>query len=124
MNSRLNKLIQMQSILSKKANEAREAQRKLAKEKRSLARQINQETLMQMALSIQQTGFPIDNLSLITGLAIYGKELLSKQNDPTIKAEIVSYMERYDRFMKETKPKSTEVETDENKVLEDGDDEE
>ena len=124
MSSRLNKLKQMQTILSKKADEAREAQRKLAKEKRSLARQINQETLMQLALSIQQTGFPVDHISLITGLAIYGKELLSKQDDSNIKAKIVSYMERYDRFIKEKKPQNAEIKADENEVLEDGDDEE
>ena len=74
-----------------------------------------------MLFRSQRTGFPIDNLPLIVGLALYGKELLAKQDEPTGKTEIISYLERYDRFVKETKEKDK---TEENTVFEDGDDEE
>lgn len=124
MNSRLTKLQKMQTILSKKAKAAREAQRKLNQEKRSLMKQINQETLMQLALTVQKTGFPIENLSLITGLAIYGKELLAKQDDPAVKAEIVSYMKRYDQFVQELKKHPEEATSDAEDFTENGDDDE
>lgn len=126
MNNRLDKLKRMQAILKKKANDAKEAQRKLDKEQRTLVKEINKETLMHMAHTIESTGFPIDNISFITGLALYGKELLDKQDEPEAKATIVSYMKRYDAFAKENedKEKGDDSPIEENQPTdeEDGDD--
>lgn len=125
MSNRLDKLKRMQAILKKKAKDAKEAQRKLDKEKRNLAKEINKETLMFMAQTIEETGFPIENISLITGLALYGKELLEKQDDPAVKEEIISYMKRYDQFAKENEKEEADALSDEDDMAtddENGDD--
>ena len=103
-----NKLIRLQKmndILAKKIDEARKAQQDFLKEQRSLVKEINQEKLLNIGTEIQRVGFPIDKLSLILGLALYGKELLDNDSNEESKKTILSLMERYQKYEKEQEAK-------------------
>lgn len=103
-----NKLIRLQKmndILAKKIDEARKAQQDFLKEQRTLVKEINQEKLLNIGTEIQRVGFPIDKLSLILGLALYGKELLDNDSNEEAKKTILSLMERYQKYEKEQEAK-------------------
>lgn len=120
MNKKLTKLQDMQKILNQKVEAAKRAQRNLNREKRNLKKQLMQETLMDLAVMIQKTGYPIENQAVIVGMALRGKELLKKANRPEYpeaKNEVLGYMKKYDEFLaalkqKESKEESTVVNDD------------
>ena len=120
MNKRLSKLHDMQKILNQKVEAAKRAQRNLNREKRTLKKKLMQETLMDLAVMIQKTGYPIENQALIVGMALHGKELLKRadrEESPEAKNEVIGYMKKYDEFLaalkqKESKEESTVVNDD------------
>ena len=120
MNKRLSKLQDMQKILNQKVEAAKRAQRNLNREKRTLKKKLMQETLMDLAVMIQKTGYPIENQALIVGMALHGKELLKRadrEESPEAKNEVIGYMKKYDEFLaalkqKESKEESTVVNDD------------
>lgn len=104
-NNKLNRLQKMNDILAKKIDAARKAQQDFLKEQRTLVKEINQEKILKVGTEIQRVGFPLDKLSLILGLALYGKELLDNDSNEEAKKTILSLMERYQKYEKEQEAK-------------------
>lgn len=117
---KLNRLKKKQELLKQRQRAQEEKLKQIYRntraEEKNLAKEIEAEQYAVLVKQLKSTGFPVENMTLLIGMAIKAKELFNSADEAEKTHVIDEYTKLYQRFIEEQESNSPALSASEDAV--------